>query len=247
MNADWDKKFKNKDGKLKGGVKLSWRRLASVYEYVKFVQIDSDENILVPVHVFDNILVAFNKAFKGLFVVGTSSKIVTYNVSGNTDNFRVAHYTSVESLKKIVSSGRIKANVGIYGPGVYVTTASRARATKSGKGGGLQAVAASIFDSTGVRAALSGKVSACVTFEVKGRDLMRCNSRGWEHVGFVFKGDMDGPASLDMAPGKSYKKMKQSVRKSVKEGGCKTYPDVILKDMKVRKQSETRFCAPYNS
>ncbi|GMI05382.1 hypothetical protein TrVE_jg13642 [Triparma verrucosa] len=35
-----------------------------------------------------------------------------------------------------------------------------------------------------------------------------------------------------MAPGKSYKKMKQSVRKSVKEGGCKTYPDVILKDMK---------------
>ncbi|GMI07128.1 hypothetical protein TrVE_jg4745 [Triparma verrucosa] len=35
-----------------------------------------------------------------------------------------------------------------------------------------------------------------------------------------------------MAPGKSYSDMKRSVKKSVKEGGCKTYPDVILKDMK---------------
>ena len=93
---------------------------------------------------------------------------------------------------------------------------------------------------------MSGKVSACVVFEVKGNDLMRCNSRGREHVGFVFKGDSDGPEGLDMAPGISYADMKKSVKKSIRKGDSKTYPDVILKDMKVRKQSETRFCAPYN-
>ena len=208
---------------------------------MKFVLIDKDENIMVPVHVFDLKLVTFNKAFKGLFVVGTNVKISTHNVSGSTDNYKVAHYTSLECLKMIVDDGRILANVGIYGKGAYLTTVTR------NVNGGLQAVGASIFDSNGVRAAMSGKVSACVVFEVKGNDLMRCNSRGREHVGFVFKGDSDGPESLDMAPGISYADMKKSVKKSIiSKGDSKTYPDVILKDMKVRKQSETRFCAPYN-
>ena len=101
---------------------------------MKFILIDKDENVLVPVHVFDTTLVAFNKTFKGLFVVGTSVKRATHNVSGSTDNYKVAHYTSLECLKLIVKDGRIKANVGIYGKGAYVTTITR------NFKGGLQAV-----------------------------------------------------------------------------------------------------------
>ena len=124
-------------GTIKGGVEIPRRYRNStqaVYEYMKFVLIDKDENIMVPVHVFDLKLVTFNKAFKGLFVVGTNVKRSTHNVSGSTDNYKVAHYTSLECLKMIVDDGRILANVGIYGKGAYVTTITR------NFKGGLQAV-----------------------------------------------------------------------------------------------------------
>ena len=178
------------------------------------------------------------KSNKTIVAVSNSNSYRKVNKTVNSsDTYWVCHYTSVECLKLIVDTGFVKGNVGIYGYGVYVTTSKREQ------GGGMRAIGMSIFDSNGGWVMKSGRVSACIKFKVTGTDLMYCNSPGKHHVGFVYRGDMEGHDILERARGTTYNQMKKNMMASA---DYVEYPDVVLSEAKVRKQSETRFCATYN-
>ena len=182
------------------------------------VCIDKENDVWVPKPVFDVCLTNYQNKNRRVRVVGGPRQQKRSRGHINLEKgttYLLGHYTNVEGLTGIEKEGAVLSGPGCYGDFAYLTAAPRLATP--------QQIGPSIYDGAGRRLANEGRISCCVRLQIKGDDLMKCDSASKNHIGYCYDNtNRNKTRTLKRVAGKTAKKQKITAKKAGKG------PDLIF-------------------
>ena len=182
------------------------------------VCIDKENDVWVPKPVFDVCLTNYQNKNRRVRVVGGPRRQIRshgHTILKKGMTYLLGHYTNEEGLKGIWKEKAVLSGPGCYGDFAYLTATPRLATP--------QQIGPSIYDGAGIRLANEGRISCCVRLQIKGDDLMKCDSASKNHIGYCYDNtNRNKTRTLKRVAGKTAKKQKITAKKAGKG------PDLIF-------------------